>query len=247
MSRRNKDKGRIGGPFVPMLTETMKSAAWRAMSPHARIVYIALKSHYGFEARNNGRIYLPARTGAEETGLDRTRIARSLRELQHYGFIVMTEAGCLGLNGRGRAPHWRLTELGYMHDPPTKDFLKWDGELFHEQKSPAYYKRRDRHLAKLEVAKKQNPVRASLTDCQSVTDIPVSERHRHLPNNLSERHRHINGVARQSVTDISRVNHSAVLTDAPASVVFQPPAVRPDSGAVADYLAAWMTNESAFG
>ena len=245
MSKRNRDKGKIGGPFVPMLTETMKSAAWRATSPHARIVYIALKSRYSFDARNNGRIYLSARAGAEETGLDRTRIARSLRELQHYGFIVMTEAGCLGLNGRGKAPHWRLTELGYMHEPATKHFLKWDGELFHEQKSPAYYTRRDGRLAKLGATQKQNPVRTSLTDCQSVTDITVSERSRQLPDKESERPRHINGVACQSVTDISTINHSTVPDVAPATVVFQLPAVRPDSRAAADYLAAWTADEPA--
>jgi hypothetical protein len=74
--------------------------------------------------------------------------------LQHYGFIVMTEAGCLGVNGKGKAPHWRLTEIGYMHEQPTKDFLKWDGEMFHEQKSPEYYKRQERRLAKLRAGRK---------------------------------------------------------------------------------------------
>jgi hypothetical protein len=163
MARHHKDKGKIEGPFVPMLVDTMASAAWRAMSPHARVVYIALRSRYSHKIRNNGRIYLATRTGAEETGLDKTRIARSLRELAHYGFIVATKAHCLGVEGRGVATHWRLTELGYMHDPPTKDFLKWNGEMFHEQKSPAYYKRRDGQLTKLAVGQKQNPVRASRT------------------------------------------------------------------------------------
>ena len=45
MSRKVKDKGRITGPFVPMLVDTMASPAWRALSPYARVVYIALKSH----------------------------------------------------------------------------------------------------------------------------------------------------------------------------------------------------------
>ena len=37
-------------------------------------------------------------------------IGRWFRELQHYGFIVMTKLGCLGLDGKGKSPHWRLTE-----------------------------------------------------------------------------------------------------------------------------------------
>ena len=44
-----KDKGRIEGPFVPVLIGTMKSAAWRTMSPYARVLYIALKSRYTFD------------------------------------------------------------------------------------------------------------------------------------------------------------------------------------------------------
>jgi hypothetical protein len=219
MARHHKDKGKIEGPFVPMLVDTMASAAWRAMSPHARVVYIALRSRYSHKIRNNGRIYLATRTGAEETGLDKTRIARSLRELAHYGFIVATKAHCLGVEGRGVATHWRLTELGYMHDPPTKDFLKWNGEMFHEQKSPAYYKRRDGQLTKLAVGQKQNPVRASRTDCQSATDIPVSERHGQLPEKVGERHGHISGGACQSVTDISRFNHYAIPAVSPGPLL----------------------------
>src|SRR5262249_61495795 len=134
-----KEKGRIEGPFVPVLIETWKSAAWRAASPYARLLYIALKSRYSFDARNNGRIYLSTRDAADETGFDKKTVARGFRELSHYGFIVMTERGCLGVEGRGKAPHWRLTELGYMREPPTKDFLRWNGELFDEQKSPKYY------------------------------------------------------------------------------------------------------------
>jgi hypothetical protein len=106
-----KDKGRIEGPFVPVLIETMKSAAWRAMSSYARMVYIALKSRYSHKAHNNGRIYISTRDGMELTGFDKKTVGRALRELQHYGFIVMTEAGCLGVEGRGKAPHWRLTTL----------------------------------------------------------------------------------------------------------------------------------------
>jgi hypothetical protein len=42
----------------------------------------------------------------------------------------MTSPGCLGVDGNGMAPHWRLTEVGYMNDPPTRDFGRWDGTKF---------------------------------------------------------------------------------------------------------------------
>jgi hypothetical protein len=239
MKPRNKDKGRIGGPFVPMLNETWKSAAWRAMSPYARIVYISLKSRYGFEARNNGRIYLSARDGTEETGFDMKTVARCLRELEHYGFIVVTKAHCLGVEGRGTATHWRLTELGYMHEPPTKDFMKWNGELFHEQRTPAYYKRQERHLAKrIAVAQKQNPPPSDGTGCTAPRNITMYRQTEQLPERVYRATEHISEPACTVPRNISRINHSAV-------PIFQLPAVRPDSRAVDAYLAAWVADEGA--
>jgi hypothetical protein len=128
-----KDKGRITGPFVPLLKETLASPAWRAMSHGARSLYVALKAQYNSKLHNNGRIWLSVRDAAEELGSHRDQVARWFRELQFYGFIVMTSLGCLGVDGRGKAPHWRLTELGYMRDVPTRDFLKWDGTRFKDR------------------------------------------------------------------------------------------------------------------
>jgi hypothetical protein len=104
------------------------------MSPYARLVYIALKARYSINLRNNGRIYLSVRVAARETGLSKNAAARSFHEMRHYGFVVMTAGGCLGVGGRGKAPHWRLTELGYMTDPPTRDFLRWGGTIFQPTK-----------------------------------------------------------------------------------------------------------------
>ena len=200
-----KDKGRIEGPFIPILITTRKSAAWRAMSPYAREVYHSLRSRWSFDARNNGKIYLSTRDGAEETGFDAKTVARCLRELQHYGFIVMTQPGCLGVDGKGVSPHWRLTELGCMREPPTRDFLNWNGEVFHEQKSPAYYKRRQRSLAKL---KKQNPAPRYGADCTKARHIPVLQGAEQSPEELHQGAVHINESACTTEPHISRVNHS---------------------------------------
>jgi hypothetical protein len=129
---RNNDKGRLG-PFVPLLKETLDCAAWKAMSHGARSLYIALKRRYSNNTHNNGRLYLSQRDAAEEIGSHTNQIGRWFRELQHFGFIVMTSAGCLGVDGDGIAPHWRLTELGHMKDPPTRDFLRWDGKTFRDR------------------------------------------------------------------------------------------------------------------
>ena len=139
MSKKKHD----GPPFV-MVTETVLDApAWRAMSHGARSLYIALKRRYWPNRKNNGHIYLPQRKAAKELGSGTSQIVRWFRELQYYGFIVMMTPGCLGVDGKGRAPHWRLTEVAYMRgtsskgmeDMPTMDFLKWNGVRFSKHRT----------------------------------------------------------------------------------------------------------------
>ena len=43
-------------------------------------------------------------------GQPRQSIRRWFRELQLYGFIVRRTRDCLGVEGKGKAPQWRLTE-----------------------------------------------------------------------------------------------------------------------------------------
>jgi hypothetical protein len=150
---KKQDKGRLA-PFVPIDREVMSSPAWRATSFGARWLYMHLKRRWSFKQKNNGRLFLSQRDAQEEIGAgNRDSISRWFRELQHYGFIVMTDPGGLGVNGKGRAPHWRLTELeapgGRNGDTlmlPTKDFNRWDGTTF-----------RDDRGAMRRVRKKQNP------------------------------------------------------------------------------------------
>jgi hypothetical protein len=161
------EKGRIAGAFVPMLIETTKSPAWKAMSAFARVIYhTSLKSRHRPKDHNNGRIYASTRVIAKDTGFNQKTAARGLREIEYYGFAIKTSAACLGLDGKGKAAHWRLTELGYMTEPPTRDFLKWDGVKFCEQKSPAHYKRK--------LSKKQNPEPSNGSHCtvQRITTEP---------------------------------------------------------------------------
>ena len=112
-----RDKRRERGrspPFVMLLKETLDTPAWRAMSHGARSLHVAIKRRYSDRLHNNGHLHVSLREAAQELDSHRDQCARWFRELEHYGFIVMTEAGCLGVNGKGKAPHWRLTEIGYM-------------------------------------------------------------------------------------------------------------------------------------
>jgi hypothetical protein len=113
MSKR-KHRGERLPPFVPLLKDTMNTPAWRALSHGARVLYVALK---GRNYKNNGHVFLSQRDAAKEIGSSTDRIGRWFRELQHYGFIVQTNPTSFGIDGKGKAPHWRLTELGCMKAP----------------------------------------------------------------------------------------------------------------------------------
>jgi len=131
---KNKDKGRLP-PFIPILKETWESPAWKALSFGARLLYIALKGLYNNQFHNNGRIFLSHRRAAEVIGSDKDPIAGWFRELQFFGFIVKTRNGYLGFDGKGQAPRWRLTEVSFMKDPPTRDFMRWNGAKFTDQEN----------------------------------------------------------------------------------------------------------------
>jgi hypothetical protein len=143
MKPRN-NKGRLA-PFVPLTKETMKTEAWKALSHGARSLYSVLKGRYNTKLQ--GAVYVSSRLAQEELGRHshRTKILSWYRELEYYGFIRMVSLPHHGLNGHGRAAHYRLTEEWYLGEKPTRDFLHWNGEVFHEQKSPSHYQRKNRN------------------------------------------------------------------------------------------------------
>jgi len=143
-----------GPPFVMVTIQVLDAPAWRVMSHGARSLYVALKRRYWPNRKNNGRIYLSQRQAAKELGSGLSQINRWYRELQHYGFIVQTEGGCLGVDGNGKASRWRLTEVSYirgtssrgMKDMPTMNFMKWNGDRFSNQVGPKNLESRSRKL-----------------------------------------------------------------------------------------------------
>src|SRR5215813_12609758 len=131
-------KGRLP-PFVPLTKETMKTPAWIAMSLGAKVLYTHLKWRYNGKLQNH--VYLSTRIAASEMGVGANRacVRRWFSELQFYGFTVMIRPGGIGVEGRGKAPHWRLTEEWYLGKAPTREFLSWDGELFRVRNRPKDY------------------------------------------------------------------------------------------------------------
>jgi hypothetical protein len=127
--QRNKRQHRLG-PFVPVLKATMATSAWRAMSCGARMLYVELRGRLSNDYSNNGRVFLSDRDGAEALGVMPGTVVRYYAEIEHYGFLRKTSGGFLGSDGRGIAAYYRFTEFPHGTHPPTRDFEKWDGELF---------------------------------------------------------------------------------------------------------------------
>ena len=153
---RKKFSEKLKGQWTPMFHETLMSLAYRQLSFGARALFTALHRRC---VKNNGHVYMSQRDAAEELNhKNRNDIANWFRELQHYGFIVLTEAASLGVDGKGKATQWRLTELPTRKGNnelvrATKDFLRWDGVAFVPHVAPS----RKWNPTKAVVAKKQNP------------------------------------------------------------------------------------------
>lgn len=109
--------------FVQLINGFRQEPAWLKLGYPARLAYIELKALY--DGQNNGRIMASVRWLAEQIGCSKATAERAIIELQDHGFIVRMGRGALGLDGRGSGSTWRLTELGFMGDQPTKDYRAW--------------------------------------------------------------------------------------------------------------------------
>jgi len=129
MATKQRRKNRLP-PFVPLIKTTMATPAWRAMSCGARLLYAELRGRLRNDYANNGKVFLSDRAAAQAIGVTPGSIVRWYAENEHYGFLRKTSEGFLGADGRGIAAHYRFTEFRCGTHPPTRDFEKWDGELF---------------------------------------------------------------------------------------------------------------------
>jgi len=137
-----RERKSLLGPYVAVPKSIMQSAAWKQMSPYARLVWIELRGRLSAGWKNNGHVYAPCRLFGDAIGINKNTVYRALVELEHYGFLRKTGEGFLGSDGHGIAARYRFTDLFYNTQHATRDYSKWDGELFvyqprKERRSPA--------------------------------------------------------------------------------------------------------------
>lgn len=112
------------GHFVMVPHAMMETAAWRALSPQERAVYLEAARLYN--GRNNGFLGLGARAAAKRANINKDTAARCLKRLEELGFLEPTQLGKFNMNSR-RATEWRLTlfRCDRTQRPASKAFASW--------------------------------------------------------------------------------------------------------------------------
>lgn len=128
--------------FTQLIRSMMECAAWRGLSPTAQALYPWVRLEWrGPKANNNGAISLSTRQAAGRMGIGINTAARAFHDLQAKGFLVLTKAARLGVQGHATAPEFELTELALPHaesNTGRRLYLQWrEGEDFPVHKSAA--------------------------------------------------------------------------------------------------------------
>mgnify|MGYP006271412831 CR=1 FL=1 len=123
-NRKGRSKTPSGEQFVALRKHMRQCEAWRTLPHRYRSVYIEAVA--GVYEANNGEVSRSVRFLAKAANCSADTAQKALRELQERGFMVRTEGGRLGAEGRGVAAKWRFTEIGTEANPtPTRDYARW--------------------------------------------------------------------------------------------------------------------------
>jgi hypothetical protein len=112
--RRRKPSGGIrrniiSGQFAPLLTEMLRSPAFRVLSLAARRVIDRVQVELGYHAGHDSARLPVSFADFEEHGIHRHRIAAGIREAVALGFLKVTRAGRAGNADFRRIAHYQLT------------------------------------------------------------------------------------------------------------------------------------------
>ncbi|MGP2493523.1 helix-turn-helix domain-containing protein [Mesorhizobium sp. PUT5] len=101
-----------GEHFTKLIRNAMEEPAWRALSSTAQALYPWLKLEWrGPDANNNGKISLSVRQAAAAMGVTPVTASNAFHDLQRKGWIVVTQAAHLGIDGAAKSATYELTEL----------------------------------------------------------------------------------------------------------------------------------------
>ncbi len=125
-NRKGRSKRTPGG-YVRLHRYVMRCNAWRALSPHAKCLYLVLLDRhrdFGQGKNNNGKIALSHREAMSETGCSDRGIRKGFRDLIAKGFIRITRDSAFNIKV-ALAREYAITEYPLSDSLATKDFMRW--------------------------------------------------------------------------------------------------------------------------
>ena len=105
----------------------MDEPAFQALPAGPQMLYVHMKRY--FNGENNGKVYLSVRRAAKLLNVNKNTACRYFGQLEDKGFIVAVEVGRLGIEGKGKATSWRLTEIGCLGLKATQDYKNWRPQI----------------------------------------------------------------------------------------------------------------------
>lgn len=130
MARGHNRKGRskrTPGGYVRLQRYVMRCDAWRALSPHAKCLYLVLLDRhrdFGQGKNNNGKIALSHREAMSETGCSDRGIRKGFSDLIAKGFIRIARDSAFNIKV-ALAREYAITEYPISDSLATKDFMRW--------------------------------------------------------------------------------------------------------------------------
>jgi DNA-binding transcriptional regulator YhcF (GntR family) len=121
-----KKRRRSNRKFVQIFCDVIESPAYRSLSVYA--VAALVQVCHRFNGANNGKISFSVREMAESLSTGPRQASSAFKELRERGFLVATTKGWFSTKHR-HATEWRLTFQHCNHQPPTKDYEKWQPEI----------------------------------------------------------------------------------------------------------------------
>jgi hypothetical protein len=117
-----KGRSRRKERFVKLMHWMLSGAAWCALTPAARALYVELAQRYnGF---NNGEIAMSVREAAWLLHIAKDTASKTFHELEEKGFIKRNVCGSFNWKLK-HATTWILTEFDLGDVPATKEFARW--------------------------------------------------------------------------------------------------------------------------
>jgi hypothetical protein len=129
-------RSKTDGPHVRIYAWFAKSAAWRAMKPGPRALYVELAGF--FKGTNNGELFLSERAAAKRLNIDKKTARGYFKELLEKGFIRVSVKGSFD-HKDSEGTSWILTEHGAGDRLATRDFMRWEAPEYKKpggKKSP---------------------------------------------------------------------------------------------------------------